>query len=166
MKFVSKTSDKPGSKDLAFWVLEEIWGRWGCLKGTNIQRSRIWKSKILFVEISLWWSSIAISANVFFLWRLDIEFCISVSVEKCISFAELLHLYCGGAGVESFGGWRLEWPQRRNLRPECKQHHSHIRLCHAATSLHHTTLHHVSTTPHGTLHHTDLCFTVFSRTDL
>ena len=44
----------------------------------------------------------------FLLWRLDIEFCISVSVEKCISFAELLHLYCGGAGVESFGGWRLE----------------------------------------------------------
>ena len=40
--------------------------------------------------------------------RPDINVCISGSVGKCISFAELLHLYCGGAGVESFGGWRLE----------------------------------------------------------
>ena len=58
--------------------------------------------------VYLFWIYIPTFFNISLLGYLLKHLEISVSVEKCISFAELLHLYCGGAGVESFGGWRLE----------------------------------------------------------
>ena len=43
----------------------------------------------------------------------------------CICVFVLVKKYCGDAWAESFGGWRLEWPQWRNLSRECK-HRLHI----------------------------------------
>ena len=60
----------------------------------------------------------------------DVKFvclCIFAFVYMCICVFVLVKKYCGGAWVESFGGWRLEWPQWRNLSRECK-HRLHIIL--------------------------------------
>ena len=51
--------------------------------------------------------------------------CIFAFVYMCICVFVLVKKYCGGVWVESFGGWRLEWPQWRNLSRECK-HRLHI----------------------------------------
>ena len=73
------------------------------------------QSICVFVYICIW-------VNVKF-----VCLCIFAFVYMCICVFVLVKKYCGGAWVESFGGWRLEWPQWRNLSRECK-HRLHIIL--------------------------------------